>query len=116
MPLFGVTQVAIGLFYPQPGQIGIRGQYQTSQLIPQQPWQPQYQQPPLFQNLQPQYGPSLQVQPRQGEYQAYQGLLYQAQPSYGQMQGRPAFNPYTGYVPPPYQGYPPYAGMKRPMA
>lgn len=32
------------------------------------------------------------------------------------MQGQLGFNPYTGYVPPPYQGYSPYAGMQRPMA
>jgi len=38
VPLSGVTQVSTGLFYPQPGQIGIGGHYQTSQSIPQQPW------------------------------------------------------------------------------
>ena len=37
VPLSGVTQVATGLLYPQPGQIGVGGKYQTSQLIPQQP-------------------------------------------------------------------------------
>lgn len=42
--------------------------------------------------------------------------MYQAQTSYGQMQGQPGFNPYTGYVPLPYQGHPPYASMQRPMA
>jgi len=36
--LSGVTRVSTGLVYPQPGQIGIGGQYQTSQPIPQQPW------------------------------------------------------------------------------
>lgn len=42
--------------------------------------------------------------------------MYQAQTGYKQMQGQPGFNPYTRYVPPPYQGYLPYVGMQRPMA
>lgn len=60
VPLFGVTQVATSLVYSQLGQTSVRGQYQTSQPIPQQPWQPQYPQPP-FQNVQPQYGPIFQA-------------------------------------------------------
>lgn len=42
--------------------------------------------------------------------------MYQGKPGDRQLQGQPGFNPYIDYVQLPYQGYPYYVGIQRPIA